>query len=117
MVQDPGLPDGEKIQIAAEDTLPQESSPSTRTAHRCKPSALPRRGNMQMARAFFPSRPENARDRTVPVRETTADLDGSHRKTHILRCPLEFHILPTQFALWLLWQILQSREGRAGVFP
>src|SRR5262249_15768241 len=25
--------------------------------------------------------PENARDRTAPARETTADLDGSHRKT------------------------------------
>ena len=75
-VEDPGLPDEGKIQIAAEDTLPQESSPSMRTAHRCKPSDLPRRENMQMATPFLPSHPENAQDRTAPVRETTADLDG-----------------------------------------
>src|SRR5215471_1062362 len=99
MVQELGLQDEGKIQIAAEDMLPQESSLSTRSAHRCKSSALLRRENMQTARAFFPSRPENARDRTAPVAETTADLDGSRRKTHIRCCPLEFCIRPTPCSL------------------
>src|SRR5215470_4946650 len=99
MLQDLDLRDEGRIQSAVRDKLPQESSPLTRTAHRCKPSAPPRRENMQMVTAFFPFPPENARDRTAPARETTADLDGSHRKTRIRRCPLEFHILPAQFAL------------------
>src|SRR5215475_8483832 len=117
MVQDPDLREEGKIQSAAEDKPPQESSPSTRTAHRCTPSALRRRENMQMARAFSPFPPENAQDRTAPARETTADLDGSHRKTHIRHCLWEFHSLPAQFAPWLLWQIFLSRVGRAGVSP
>src|SRR5215467_9939024 len=106
MVQDPGLPDEGKIQIAAEGTLPQESFPSTRTARRCKLSAPPRRESRQMAK-FFPSRTESARDRSAPVRKTTYRPDGSHRKTHILRFPWEFHILPTPVALWLPWRIFQ----------